>query len=137
MFGPFIQNIIGTCVYRFIMYWVYMLRCCDDSYYTGVTNNLKMRLEEHVMGFNEGSYTQKRLPVELVYNVFFTDVLDAIAFEKRIKRWTRTKKEALIAGNKDQLRYGARGQCRRRIDGMRSCMRDIVRAICQPSTDSG
>lgn len=112
-------------------YWVYMLRCCDDSFYIGVTNNLEMRLEEHYTGFHEGSYTQKRLPVELVYNVFFTDVLDAIAFEKRIKRWTRAKKEALIAGNKDLLRYGARGQCRRRVDDMRTGFSGRFHAVLQ------
>jgi len=38
-------------------YVVYMLRCVDDSFYIGVTNNLTMRLHEHVTGFNEGSYT--------------------------------------------------------------------------------
>lgn len=84
-------------------YWVYMLRCWDDSYYTGVTNNLEMRLEEHCTGFHEGSYTQKRLPVELVYSAPFQYVLDAIAWEKRIKRWTRAKKEALILGDQQAL----------------------------------
>ncbi len=84
-------------------YWVYMLRCCDDSFYIGVTNNLIMRLEEHQTGFREGSYTYKRLPVELVYSASFTYVLDAIAWEKRIKRWSRAKKKALINGDRQTL----------------------------------
>lgn len=84
-------------------YFVYMLRCVDDSYYVGVTNNLTMRLEEHKTGFHEGSYTQKRLPVELVYSARFHYVLDAIAWEKKIKRWSRAKKEALMSANIERL----------------------------------
>lgn len=84
-------------------YWVYMLRCVDKSYYVGVTNNLEMRLHEHVTGFKEGSYVQKRLPARLVYQRSFRYVEDAIAWEKRIKRWTRAKKEALIQGDQEAL----------------------------------
>ncbi len=86
-----------------LCYWVYMLRCCDDSFYIGVTNNLTMRQEEHYSGFTEDSYTQKRLPVELVYSRIFEYVEDAIAWEKKIKRWTRAKKEALIAMDGNRL----------------------------------
>ena len=75
---------------------VYMLQCCDNSFYVGVTNNLEMRLHEHVIGFDEGSYTQERLPVKLVYSEPFRYIRDAIAWEKQIKKWTRKKKEALI-----------------------------------------
>lgn len=85
-------------------YWVYMLRCCDDSFYIGVTNNLAMRLHEHHIGFNEGCYTFKRLPVELVYQRKFQYIVNAIAWEKRIKRWSRAKKEALIRGDRESLR---------------------------------
>ncbi len=52
-------------------YWVYMLHCCDDSFYIGVTSNLEMRMHEHHTGFKEGCYTFKRLPVELVYRKRF------------------------------------------------------------------
>ncbi len=85
-------------------FFVYMLNCVDDSYYIGITNNLKMRMEEHYNGFKEGSYTYKRLPVELVYSASFDYVLDAIAWEKRIKRWSRAKKEALINNDTNSLR---------------------------------
>ena len=84
-------------------YFVYMLRCVDDSYYTGVTNNLKMRLDEHQMGFKEGSYVCKRLPAQLVYSKSFRYIRDAIAWEKRIKRWSRAKKEALMSANVQRL----------------------------------
>lgn len=85
-------------------YWVYMLRCCDDSFYIGVTNNLNMRLEEHVMGFKEGSYTHKRLPAELVYQESFQYITNAIAWEKRIKKWSRERKMALIKNDTNKLR---------------------------------
>ncbi len=85
-------------------FFVYMLQCVDDSYYIGMTNNVEMRMDEHYNGFKEGCYTYKRLPVQLVYCESFQYVLDAIAWEKRIKRWSRAKKEALIENNTEKLR---------------------------------
>ena len=73
-------------------YFVYILLCSDNSYYTGVTNNLERRLYEHDSAFNPGSYTCKRRPVKLVFNEQFDDVKQAIAFEKQIKGWNRAKK---------------------------------------------
>ncbi|TNF50409.1 MAG: GIY-YIG nuclease family protein [Bacteroidetes bacterium] len=82
---------------------VYILKCNDDSYYTGVTNDLTRRVEEHQTSFSQNSYTSKRLPLSLVYANSFDSPNDAIAFEKKIKRWSRAKKEALIIGKFDQL----------------------------------
>jgi len=79
-------------------YFVYILKCSDDSYYTGVTNNLEKRISEHKSGVIKG-YTMNRLPVELVFSERFSDVNQAIRFEKQVKGWNRRKKEALI--NKD------------------------------------
>ena len=79
-------------------YFVYILKCSDDSYYTGVTNNLEKRISEHKSGVIKG-YTMSRLPVELVFSERFSDVNQAIRFEKQVKGWNRRKKEALI--NKD------------------------------------
>lgn len=83
-------------------YFVYILKCSDDSYYTGVTNNLERRIQEHQNGMIKG-YTSNRLPVKLVYSERFLDVNDAIKVEKQIKGWNRKKKEALITGNFDLL----------------------------------
>jgi putative endonuclease len=80
-------------------YYVYILKCSDNSYYTGVTNDIERRLIEHQSGLNEGAYTFKRRPLELVFSEFFLDINQAMAFEKQIKGWTRKKKEAIIAGN--------------------------------------
>ena len=83
-------------------YFVYILKCSDDSYYTGVTNNLEKRINEHQSGIIKG-YTSKKLPVKLVFSERFNDVTQAIKFEKQIKGWSRKKKEALINQNLDLL----------------------------------
>ena len=63
--------------------------------YTGVTNDLKRRMKEHkneeIYGFTKRYHLHK-----LVFFEEFSDVNDAIACEKRLKRWTRAKKNALI-----------------------------------------
>jgi putative endonuclease len=84
-------------------YCVYILQCADSSYYTGVTNNLDRRLAEHQSGFDTSSYTFTRRPLKLVYAEFFDAPSKAIAFEKRIKGWSRAKKEALINEEFDLL----------------------------------
>jgi putative endonuclease len=80
-------------------YFVYILLCNDNSYYTGITNNLERRIQEHENGSDPSSYTCKRLPVKLVFHELFPDVNQAIAFEKQIKGWKRSKKEAIINGD--------------------------------------
>jgi putative endonuclease len=84
-------------------YFVYILLCNDKSYYTGVTNNIDRRLEEHQEGENIECYTYKRRPVKLVFQQQFIDVNQAIAFEKQIKGWRRAKKEAIINGEWELL----------------------------------
>lgn len=91
-------------------YYVYILKCSDNSYYTGITNNLEKRFDEHQFGKKFDCYTYKRRPLELIFNEIFNDVLQAIYFEKKIKGWTRAKKEALINGDFDMLQILA--ECR-------------------------
>lgn len=83
--------------------WVYILKCSDNSYYTGVTNNVERRFAEHQGGDNKKCYTYSRRPVELLWCDHFGTILEAIAIEKQIKGWRREKKEALIAGRYDLL----------------------------------
>ena len=85
-------------------YFVYILECSDDSYYTGVTNNLEKRINEHQSGIIKG-YTNKRLPVKLVFSERFIDIDKAIRFEKQVKGWSRKKKIALINRDFDLLVY--------------------------------
>lgn len=84
-------------------YYVYILLCSDGTYYTGVTNNLKRRIQEHKSGNNKDSYTSNRLPVELKFHAPFNDITQAISFEKKIKKWSKAKKEALISGAWDKF----------------------------------
>ncbi len=58
---------------------------------------------QHQSGFYKDCYTYKRRPLELVYKCEFTDITFAIGIEKQIKKWSRAKKEALIAGEYDKL----------------------------------
>lgn len=85
------------------LYYVYIIKCSDNSYYTGITNNVEKRFKEHEFGYNKDSYTFKRRPLLLEFYQEFNDVLQAIYFEKKIKGWTRLKKQALINGQFDML----------------------------------
>ena len=84
-------------------YFVYILKCFDDSYYVGVTNQLERRLIEHQEGLNAKCFTFKRRPLELQFKAEFDNVLRAIHFEKQLKGWSRSKKEAMINGDYDLL----------------------------------
>lgn len=77
------------------MFFVYMLQCRDNSFYTGYTNNIDKRLRIH----NEGKgskYTRTRLPVKLVYIEEFATKSEAMKREIEIKKLPRIKKEELV-----------------------------------------
>lgn len=79
------------------MYYFYILRCSDNSLYSGVTNNPERREKEHNASKSKASrYTRSRLPVKLVYTEKFQTLPEAMRREREIKKWTRAKKEALI-----------------------------------------
>jgi putative endonuclease len=81
---------------------VYILECCDGSYYTGVTNDVERRVFEHNAGYDIHSYTHTRRPVKCVWISDPLDPNQAIELEKQIKGWSRKKKEAII-NNRWQL----------------------------------
>ena len=83
--------------------YVYILECSDGSYYTGVTNNAEKRLVEHNTGIARDSYTSNRRPVKMVFCHLFNSPLQAIAFEKQLKGWSRKKKKAVIDGKWELL----------------------------------
>ena len=92
--------------------WVYILRCRDGSYYVGSTRGaVENRIAEHNDG-TFGGYTSSRRPVALVYAQEFDRITDAITAEQQVKRWSRAKKEALIAGDFDLLRDLAKRRTR-------------------------
>ena len=79
--------------------WLYILRCSDGSYYVGTTRtSLEIRIAQHSDGTFQG-YTASRRPVELIFAQWFDQITDAIENERRLKGWSRAKKEALIRGD--------------------------------------
>ena len=105
-------------------YFVYIVECKDNFYYTGVTNDLDRRLWEHNTGFNKKCYTCKRHPVELKYYQRFTDINDAIEWEKQLKGWGRKKKQALFTENWELIQQLAKSSAAKALPG-------------NPSTGSG
>ncbi len=79
---------------------IYILRCADGSYYTGITRRpVEERVSEHAQRLIKGCYTETRLPVELIFSEHYERIDEAIAAERRIKGWSRAKKEALMRGD--------------------------------------
>ncbi len=89
-------------------YFVYIVECSDGSYYTGVTNNVESRIEQHNSGANTKSYTYSRRPVALRYCQHFYDINKAITWEKQVKGWSRKKKEALFTEDWERIKLLAR-----------------------------
>lgn len=82
--------------------YMYILKCCDGSYYTGSTKDLQLRFLQHQAG--EGAnHTKKRLPVKLVYYEEFPRIDEAFYREKQVQGWSRKKKEALIENRQEDL----------------------------------
>ncbi|MGI6019435.1 MAG: GIY-YIG nuclease family protein [Marvinbryantia sp.] len=78
------------------MNYTYILKCSDNTFYTGWTNNLAKRLSAHNQG-KGAKYTKGRTPVILVYYECFSAKSDAMRREYEIKQLSRQEKEALIA----------------------------------------
>lgn len=108
------------------MFFVYILECRDASFNVGLTKELSARLHVHQSG--EGPvYTAKRLPVRLVYSEPHETQQPAVARERQLKGWSRSKKAALIAGDTDRLQ--SLSKCRQAPSG-RSVRRLIVLIAC-------
>jgi len=103
--------------------WAYLLRCADNSYYAGCAIDLEKRLKQHQQGTFNG-FTAKRRPVELVWSQEFANVGDAIRMEQRIKKWSRAKKEALIACDFERLHELARSLATREKNAQRTVDED-------------
>ena len=84
-------------------FFVYILRCADNTLYVGYTNNLEAREQEHHDG-RGGRYTATRLPVRLIYSEAFEKSAVARRRERQIKGWTHDKKAALAARDGELLR---------------------------------
>lgn len=78
-------------------WYVYMVRCCDNTLYTGITTNVGRRAKEHNAPGSETRYTRSRQPVEMVYYENAANRSEAGKREYHIKKMTRQEKEALIS----------------------------------------
>jgi predicted GIY-YIG superfamily endonuclease len=85
------------------VWYVYILRCSDNSLYIGETDDVAARLSRHNDG-RGASFTAKRRPVRLVFTEACVSREAALERERQLKRWTREKKEALIAGDRVALK---------------------------------
>ena len=79
-----------------IMFYVYILRCADDSLYCGYTTDVEKRFEKHKSG-KGAKYTRSHLPLEIVYIEEFENKSDALKREHEIKSMTRLQKEKLVS----------------------------------------
>ena len=112
-------------------FWVYLLRCRDNSFYAGHTEDLEARLAQHYSG--KGSdWTKRRLPVELVWAAESPSREEALSFERRIKGWTRAKKEALASQDWEAIKYLARPPHERPSTSLRT---NSVESCLEPSHD--
>jgi len=74
-----------------------MIRCADGSFYTGISTDVARRFEEHVSGSPKSAkYLRGRAPLELIYTNAIGTRSQALIEERRIKRLTKTQKEALL-----------------------------------------
>lgn len=80
------------------MWFVYILRCADGTFYVGETGNLLQRLQQHNKGC-ASAHTATRRPVRIAYAEELADREAALARERQLKRWSRAKKAALIVGD--------------------------------------
>jgi predicted GIY-YIG superfamily endonuclease len=90
-------------------FFVYILRCSDETLYTGYTGDLIRRVKQHQSGSIPRAYTKPRRPVELVWAGEFETKEEARAEEKKIKRMSTTRKETLIKNDRhltDQIFKG-------------------------------
>jgi len=90
-------------------YYIYIVRCSDNSYYVGYSENVAKRVKAH----NKGSglhYTKTRRPVVLVYQEEYESKKIALHRERQIKQWRRAKKEALINGDLARLKELSKSQ---------------------------
>ena len=110
-------------------FYVYILKCADGAYYTGHTDNPEVRLAAHHQAQTD-SWVSKRLPVELVFIESASTREEALAFEQQIKRWSRVKKEALIARDWERLKLFAMNYSEPPVHGSTSSPRtETERAV--------
>ena len=88
-------------------YWVYILRCADQSLYTGIAKDIERRLNEHNKGVNGAKYTRSRRPVSLAYLEVVSTRSDALKREIDIKKLSKSAKNTLVSVMLEESRMHA------------------------------
>ncbi|MBI4845636.1 MAG: GIY-YIG nuclease family protein [Candidatus Omnitrophica bacterium] len=78
-------------------FYTYIVRCKDNTFYTGYTKDLEKRVKEHNEGKRGAKYTRSRRPVKLVWFKEYRSYINAVREERRIKKLKRVQKERLIS----------------------------------------
>jgi len=78
------------------MYYLYILECADGTLYTGITVDIKRRIEEHSSAEKGAKYTKARRPIKLVFSIKFKNRSSASKEESRIKKLSRAEKLKMI-----------------------------------------
>ena len=106
-------------------FYVYILKCKNNEYYVGYTDNIDQRLSEHHLGSVSNCYTKSRRPLELMFLQVFDTRDAAFHAERQIKGWSRAKKEALIESNWEKIKK------------LNAMQKEVKSARRYPSTSSG
>ena len=77
-------------------WFMYVVKCSDNSFYTGITTDITRRLYEHNTTSKGAKYTRSRRPVELIYWIDFKDRSTAAKAEARFKKLSRKEKEVIL-----------------------------------------
>jgi len=92
---------------RIMPWFVYILECAGGHYYVGHTEDLRVRLAAHLAGAG-AEFTRRYPPRRIARSEQFSDEASAVRREAQLKRWSRAKKSALIAGRFDRIHELAR-----------------------------
>jgi putative endonuclease len=82
-----------------VLFSLYIVRCCDDTLYTGIASDVRKRISEHESSPRGAKYLRGKGPLRLEFAAQVGDRRVASALEYRVKRLTRARKEALISGS--------------------------------------
>lgn len=101
-----------SCIAAVMQFFVYILRCANGAYYVGSHrgDDVMDRVHEHNQGRDPKAYIYKRRPVELIWSEVFEDPNDMVDAERRLKGWSRAKKEAYIKGDLSKLKFLAKSR---------------------------
>jgi putative endonuclease len=89
------------------MWSVYIIRCCDDSLYTGISTDVAKRMSVHQScSLKASKYVRSRYPIQLVYQAEIGSKSEASRAEVLIKKLSKRQKEALVAGTSSLAELG-------------------------------